>query len=177
MSRRRDVAVAAIVALVAFALVVRARDARRLARVAAGAARDERSPVTTAYEDAPYATLHSLAEARTMEHTAAIARGYADGAGDAGAQIDLTVPVKYVACDEATLRALLGMLDRHASLTFELAPIGSGVSGEPGGGEIVDGLWLNPRFARANLAAAVEAVVYGRSPLRDVLGAFPESLT
>jgi hypothetical protein len=110
--------------------------------------------------------LASLEEARTMDHTAAIMQG---GGGE---QIYLTVPIKYVRCEEAALGALLKVLDAlackdaaRASLTFELAPIGSGLYAGMGGGAIVDGIWLHPQLEQTGIRDTVTAVIAGSRPV------------
>ena len=124
-----------------------------------------------------FVTLHSLPEAQTMDHTAIVMQG-----GD-GSQIYLTVPAKYVVCDEATLRSLLNALDAvewnepaQATLTFELAPIGSGIYGGMGGGSVIDGVWLHPRLMEAGLLPVATDVLYGRRTVDDARAAFPQSL-
>lgn len=121
--------------------------------------------------------LHSLEEARTMEHTAVVMQG------DAGAQIYLTVPVQHVACDENALLGLLEALDAlecrnpaSAALSFELAPIGSGVFGGMGGGLIIDGVWLHERLHAAGVLPLATSVLYGRRPLGEVLADFPRAV-
>ncbi len=123
--------------------------------------------------DDSFVALGSLDEAREMDHTAVIMQG-----GD-GAQIYLTVPAKHVRCDEAALRELLGSLDAlawkrpaAAMLSFELAPIGSGVFSDLGGGSIVDGVWLHPRLESAGVRPLTEDVLLGRRPIADVQDEF-----
>ena len=108
-----------------------------------------------------------------MDHTAAIMQG------GGGAQIYLTVPVKYVRCEQPALLALLRLLDAlafndpaRASLSFELAPIGSGLYAGMGGGSIVDGIWLHPNLDHADVREAVKAIVEGSSPVDPLHGAF-----
>ncbi|MBC5799600.1 MAG: hypothetical protein GIX03_11545 [Candidatus Eremiobacteraeota bacterium] len=124
--------------------------------------------------DDSFVALGSLEEARDMDHTAVIMQG-----GD-GAQIYLTVPAKYVRCDEAALRKLLTALDAlawkrpsAAALSFELAPIGSGVFSDLGGGSIVDGIWLHPRLESAGVRPLAEDILFARRPVPDVLDEFP----
>ncbi len=123
--------------------------------------------------DDSFVALSSLDEARDMDHTAVIMQG-----GD-GAQIYLTVPVKYVRCDEAALRELLVSLDAlawkrpaNAALSFELAPIGSGVFSDLGGGSIVDGVWLHPRLECAGVRPLAEDILFTRRPIADVQDEF-----
>lgn len=118
--------------------------------------------------DDPFVTLKSLREARALEHTAVIMQG-----GD-NEQIYLTVPVSYVRCDEGTLHALLSALDalqlnrpNRAGLSFELAPVGSGVFGGLGGGSIVDGVWIHPRLEEAGVLLPALDVIAGRKSLGD----------
>jgi hypothetical protein len=75
--------------------------------------------------------------------------------------------VRLVRCDEPTLRQLLLDLDKHdwndpegVGLYYEVAPVGSGVTGGTGGG-VVDGLWLHPDLETKGLRARVEAVITG----------------
>jgi len=125
----------------------------------------------------PFIELSSLEEARTMDHTAVIMQG-----GD-GEQIYLTVPVKYVACEQATLGTLLRLLDAmewhepaRATLSFELAPIGSGIYARMGGAPIVEGLWLHPRFDEAGLTDAVNTVIHGLRPIEGMKSEFSTKL-
>jgi len=122
--------------------------------------------------------LHSLDEARTMEHTAVVMQG------DAGGQIYLTVPVKHVACDESALRGLLEALDAlecknpaSSGLSFELAPIGSGIFGGMGGGLVIDGVWLHERLDASGVLPLATSVLFGRRPLGDVLPDFPRAVS
>jgi hypothetical protein len=125
-----------------------------------------------------YVTLGSLEEARMMEHTAVVMRG----AG--GGQVYATVPVKYVACDEATLTSLVRALDalegrrNGGTVKFELAPIDSGVEGGMGGAPIVDGIWLHPRLAKYGALPLVTDVLHGHRPFESIrsqlLGRTPE---
>jgi len=125
--------------------------------------------------DDSFVALGSLEEARDMDHTAVIMQG-----GD-GAQIYLTVPAKYVRCDEAALRELLVSLDAlawkrpaAAALSFELAPIGSGVFSDLGGGSVVDGIWLHPRLESAGVRPLAEDILFARRPVADVQDEFPQ---
>jgi len=95
--------------------------------------------------------------------------------GGGGAQIYLTVPVKYVRCEQPTLVVLLRLLDAlackdsaRATLSFELAPIGSGLYAGMGGGSIVDGIWLHPRLESLGIAEAVSAVIGGSRPVDSI---------
>ncbi len=119
--------------------------------------------------DDSFVALASLAEARTMEHTAVIMQG---GNGE---RIYLTSPTKHVACDEGALHDLLAALDEldvrrpsAASISFELAPVGSGVFGGAEGGSIVDGLWLSPRLEELGARKYAQDVLSGRATIADV---------
>ena len=70
--------------------------------------------------------------------------------GDCGGQIYLTVPVKFVKCNEKTLRSLLNEIDslawkdpECAGFYFERRPIGEILIGGMGGGKIQDDLWVH----------------------------------
>ncbi len=121
-----------------------------------------------AEEEANFERFHTLAQARATEHTAVIMQG-----GD-GAQIYLTVPVKYVRCDEAALRELLAAIDRlacdrphEAAMSLELAPVGSGVFGGLGGGSIVDGVWVHPQL-EVDVLPTARDVILGRMTAADL---------
>jgi hypothetical protein len=123
-----------------------------------------------------FVTLRTLEEARTMDHTAVVLQG------GSGAQIYLTVPVKYVSCDGDSLVALLASLDAiewndpaQASLSFELAPIGSGIYGGMGGGSVIDGIWMHPRLSDSGILPLAADVIYGRRRVSDVRSGFPRS--
>jgi hypothetical protein len=123
-----------------------------------------------------FVTLRSLEEARTMDHTAVVMQG------GSGAQIYLTVPVKYVSCDGDSLVALLTSLDAiewndpaQASVSFELAPIGSGIYGGMGGGSVIDGIWMHPRLSDSGILPLAADVIYRRRRVNDVRSGFPRS--
>ncbi len=142
---------------------------RAARRTAASDANGPAAKKSALQHDDSFVALASLAEARTMEHTAVIMQG-----GD-GERIYLTSPTKYVACDESALHELLTSLDEldvrrpgAASISFELAPIGSGVFGGTEGGSIVDGMWLSPRLEELGARKYAQDVLSGRSTLADV---------
>jgi hypothetical protein len=153
--QRRLALTAAAIALLAIALVVVRRSRRnRMQR---------RMPTLTNGRTEPsagdFTVLHSLDEARTMEHTAVVMLG--------NGQIYLTVPAKHVRCDERSLRSLLWALDAmgcndpsSTALSFELAPIGSGVAHDEGAAAVVDGIWLHPDF-RDGARELAERVIFG----------------
>ncbi len=154
---RRAWATLAAVALFSAALGL-VRYARRRARVR----------VAVPAHDDSFVALRSLQEARELTHTAVIMQG---GDGD---QIYLTVPTAHVRCDETALRQLLALFDRFgrrrpasAALSFELAPVGSGVYGGDGG-LVVDGIWLHPELEAAGLRDAAAAVIVGERSVADV---------
>jgi hypothetical protein len=170
----------AVLVLGSLVVVLRRRRSRRkqasITDLASGSNRERES----APEDDGelYVTLASLEEARMMEHTAVIMRG----AG--GGQVYATVPVKYVACDEAALTSLVRALDavegrrNGGTVRFELAPIDSGIEGGMGGAAIIDGIWLHPRLANYGILPFVTDVVHGRQTIDDgphLLARAPES--
>ena len=174
MTRRRfGIAFAAVLAILAAVGLVRRERLRRSRRIA-----NPRSyTAADSLLDDSYLTLPSLDEARSLDHTAVVMQG-ADRA-----QVYLTVPVKYVACAEGALRGLLVAIDAlewndaaHASLTYQLAPIGSGIFGELGGGSVIDGVWVHPRLEAAGIRPLAAAVVYGRGTLDELLHEFPNAL-
>jgi hypothetical protein len=112
-------------------------------------------------EHHPYA---SLAEARTHPEAAVVLFG------DFGGTIYLTAPMRHVACSETVLSTLLSDLDAitwmggaeyGASVAFERHAIGEAVLGGDGGGAVIDGVWMHPRFD-AGIAELSRDVVAGR---------------
>jgi hypothetical protein len=162
-SEQRRIIATVVVALgfgLAIALLRRNRVARARAELEASfpiggsAAADD--------NEVPFVTLKSLEEARTMHHTAVVLQGGALG------QIYLTVPVEHVACDETTLVGLLRAIDALAHddpgrtvLSFELAPIGSGIAGGVGGASVVDGIWVHPNLDGTEAERLAERAIYG----------------
>jgi hypothetical protein len=151
------------------AVLRRRRSHRKQASIDERARRTSPNDGPSPEDDAElYVTLASLEEARMMEHTAVVMRG----AG--GGQVYATVPVKYVACDEATLTSLVRALDavegrrNGGTVKFELAPIDSGIAGGMGGAAIVDGIWLHPRLAAFGILPFVTDVLHGRQSIDDV---------
>ena len=117
----------------------------------------------------------------TAFETIAAARDHQDGVvifeGDYGGTIYLTIPVPQVACDEATLRQLLLDVDAMcwsnssgARVVYEALPIGAGVAGGMGGGEVVDGLWLHSRIEALGMRADIQQVVSGQRQRIDTAG-------
>jgi hypothetical protein len=109
-----------------------------------------------------YEAIKSLHAAKATADAAVVMEG------DYGGSIYLTCPVRLVHCDEPSLRQLLHDLDKQywndpegVSLYYEVAPVGSGVTGGTGGGVVTDGLWLHPDLEKKGLRARVEAVIRG----------------
>lgn len=123
--------------------------------------------VSQAVHDAvgqPYHPYASLDEARSDPDAAVILFG------DYRGTIFLTAPVGCVRCSDVALASLLSDLDAItwmsgaeyvAAVAFERAPVGRGVWGGEGGGIVINGVWVHPRFDDeiANLA---REVVQGR---------------
>jgi hypothetical protein len=166
MSSEQRRIIATLVVALGFGLVIallrRSRVARARAKleasfpIGASAALGE--------DEVPFVTLKSLEEARTMHHTAVVLQG-----GTLG-QIYLTVPVKHVACDQTTLVGLLRSIDAlayddpaRAVLSFELAPIGSGIAGGVGGASVIDGIWVHPNLDGTDAASLAERAIYGNA--------------
>jgi hypothetical protein len=49
----------------------------------------------------------------------------------------------------------------RAVLSFELAPVGSGIAGGVGGASVVDGIWVHPNLNGTEAAALAERAIYG----------------
>src|SRR5258708_3195694 len=97
--------------------------------------------------------------------------------GDYGGTIYLTSPVCDVACGEGTLKQLLFDIDarcwsdrRGARMTYEVVPVGAGVAGGMGGGQVVDGLWLHPRVEALGMREDIQQVLDGRREQIDTVG-------
>ncbi len=104
----------------------------------------------------------SLAEAR-LDPLAVVAL-----IGDSGGTIYLTAPVRLVKCDQAPLETLLSDLDavrwtcgEVASVTFEHHAIGGLVPGGDGGGPVVDGVWVHPKYFDEQVRRCASEVVLG----------------
>jgi hypothetical protein len=109
-----------------------------------------------------YEAIKSLDEAKATADAAVVMEG------DYGGSIYLTCPARLVHCDEPALRQLLHDLDKHdwndpegVGLYYEVAPVGSGVTGGSGGGVVTDSLWLHPELETEGLRERVEAVITG----------------
>lgn len=123
----------------------------------------------------------AFGEAYTAFKTLSAAREHADSAvvfeGDHGGTIYLTIPVPHVACDEAALKQLLLDVDAMcwsdgggARAVYEILPIGAGVAGGMGGGEVVDGLWLHSRVEALGVREDIQRVVRGQRQRIDIAG-------
>ena len=109
-----------------------------------------------------YEAIKSLGEAKAREDAAVVMEG------DYGGSIYLTCPARLVECDEPTLRQLLHDLDQHdwndpegVGLYYEVAPVGTGVTGGTGGGIVTDSGRLHPDLEAMGLRARVAAVISG----------------
>jgi hypothetical protein len=97
--------------------------------------------------------------------------------GDSGGTIYLTAPVRLVACEDDALKTLLSDLDsicwtcgEVASIDFEHHAIGGHVSGGCGGGPVIDGVWVHPKFFDDEVRRCASEVVLGtRSRLPGAL--------
>ena len=112
-----------------------------------------------------YDASRSLDDAKKADDAAVVMQG------DYGGSIYLTCPVRFVLCDEATLRQLLFELDTlywnepdGAGLYYERAPVGAGIAGGTGGGVVTEGVWIHPDIEQQGegVRQAVESVLFGR---------------
>jgi len=108
----------------------------------------------------PYVAFESLAAAQ------AVSDGVVVLEGDYGGQIYMVVPARHVQCGEAELQALLSELDAHAwrdpagaRVYYEQRPLGAGIGGGMGGGQVIDGVWVHPELR--HFEATATAVVRG----------------
>jgi hypothetical protein len=97
--------------------------------------------------------------------------------GDYGGTIYLTIPVHQVVCGEAALKQLLFDIDsmcwsdmRGARVVYEVVPIGAGVAGGMGGGQVVDGLWLHSEVEALGMRGVIQQVLNGQRQRIDVTG-------
>lgn len=103
---------------------------------------------------------------------------------DCGGQIMLTIRMRHVKCTERALDLLLSDLadvawgehdQNDEGLYYERIPVGGGVAGGMGGGGVVDGVWIHPRFQEDGidiwaLGRAVYDILVGRADrLREKL--------
>ena len=87
--------------------------------------------------------------------------------GDYGGQIYVVARISAITCPEHILRSLLSELDtlkwknpQGAGLYFEEAEIGQIISGGMGGGRVIDGIWVHPRFQQ--YSSSIEKVLTGQ---------------
>jgi hypothetical protein len=120
-------------------------------------------PLRSMIEGANYVSFDGLEEARRHKDATAIMQG------DYGGSIYLTCPVSLIACSEATLTQLLSDVDSAywddpdgARVYFEPRPVGSGVAGGTGGGQVMPSLWLHTDLEALNLRQEIEEVLSGR---------------
>lgn len=126
---------------------------------------EHESPVRRIMTDArggTYLPLKSLAEAQLCPDGVAIFEG------DYGGIIYLTCPVRLIRCSSDTLNRLLVDLDAldfayppSAKVYYEQAKPETGIWGGTGGGMVVDGLWIHPRFQVLKLDADIRAIFRG----------------
>ena len=97
--------------------------------------------------------------------------------GDYGGTIYLTIPVHQVACSEAALKQLLFDIDamcwsdtRGARVVYEVVPVGGGVAGGMGGGQVVDGLWLHAGVEALGMREDIQQVLNGQRQRIDATG-------
>jgi len=97
--------------------------------------------------------------------------------GDDGGTIYLTIPVHQAACDEAALKQLLFDIDAMcwsrtdgARVVYEVVPVGAGVAGGMGGGQVVDGLWLHSEVEALGMREDIQQVLNGLRQRIDTTG-------
>jgi hypothetical protein len=161
--RRRLIATIVVAVGLVIAIVLLRRGRVRRGRTALEQSFPQRDGRAVS-DEVPFVTIKSLDDARMMHHTAVVLQGGLDG------QIYLTVPVKHVACDESALVDLLRAIDAlghddpaRAVLSYELAPIGSGIMGSRGAGPVVDGIWLHPDLSGTEADALAHGAIYGKA--------------
>lgn len=116
----------------------------------------------------PYIAYHSLEQARADPDATVVL------SGDHGVIVYLTVPVRLLGCDVATLRTLVSDLDvvtwmsgdlTIATVALERHPVGAVIDG---GGTVVEGVWVHPTVLAAELRGQAVDVVLGRRARVDV---------
>jgi hypothetical protein len=97
--------------------------------------------------------------------------------GDDGGTVYLTNPVHQVICSEAALMQLLLDIDamcwsdtQGARVVYEVVPVGAGVAGGMGGGQVVDGLWLHSEVEALGMREDIQQVLDGRRQRIDAAG-------
>ena len=136
----------------------------------AGKIPDHESPVrriTSDQRGQPYHALHSLQEARSHPDGIVVLEG------DSGGQIYVVCPASLVKCTEERLQQLLRDLDaiawpgeppESARVYYERHPVGSGITGGMGGGEVTSDVWVQDEFVKLGLRPAIEDVIRGHRP-------------
>jgi TPR repeat protein len=122
--------------------------------------------IMEAVQHLPFLPLRTFAEAVAAPDGVIIAEG------DYGGQIYFTCPARLVRCSEAELLQLLeevdatqwdSVLEGGARIYYERLPVGAGVAGGMGGGEIVEGVWMHEDLIDLGDDEAVLAVLEGRA--------------
>jgi hypothetical protein len=110
-----------------------------------------------------YLPLRSLAEAKS------VAGGVVILQGDDGGQIYVVARAADVSCAEEILYALLHELDGMAwrdpdmcRIYYERLPLGAGVSGGMGGGQVEETPWVHKEFVKRRLKDKIVAVLKGQ---------------
>ena len=114
---------------------------------------------------AAFHPLRSLSEAKAAHDGTVILEG------DHGGQVYVVARAAYLQCDESALEQLLADLDAlvwndpdSRRIYFERLPVGSGVPGGMGGGQVTESIWIHPEFNDKGLAPAIEGVLRGLRP-------------
>ncbi len=121
------------------------------------ALQEHESPLRSMMAEAGMISYHPL---RSLEE----ARSYDDGVvvleGDDGGQIYAVCPARLVSCSSETLRQLLLDLDARiwkdasmARMYYERKPVGAGIAGGMGGGNVAEGVWVHGELIRNGLRA------------------------
>jgi hypothetical protein len=97
--------------------------------------------------------------------------------GDYGGTIYLTTPVSHANCDEIALKQLLLDIDamcwadsQGARVVYEVVPVGAGVAGGMGGGQVVDGLWLHSEVEAFGVREDIQQALAGQRQRIDAAG-------
>jgi len=100
--------------------------------------------IMSADEENPYEPIDNYVDAKSDE------LAYLVMHGDDGGQIYLTSPMRFVSCNEESLKKLLAEIDslrwndpRTAMLYYERSKPGNGVPGGMGGGIMLDRPWVH----------------------------------
>lgn len=129
---------------------------------------DSESPLRRMMDDtgkATYRPLASLSAARADAHGIAVLEG------DDGGQVYIVCSAQQIQCSDTVLQQLLIDLDEiewpgndpnMRRIYFESRPVGEGVPGGMGGGQVVDGFWIHPSLAKHGLSDAIKEVLSGK---------------